>query len=73
VARAALRGVPQEEERDAALAEARRRAGAGLPADRLARRRELGRIAGALSRLGFPSDAVAHALRAIGSDEPVET
>ncbi len=68
VARAALRGVPQEEERAAALEEARRRAAGGLPADRVARRRELGRIAGALSRLGYPSDAVAHAVRAIGAD-----
>lgn len=61
--------VSMEEERDAALREARRRLGAtALPADWPSRRRQLARIAGALTRLGFPSDAVAHALAALGDD-----
>jgi regulatory protein len=69
VARAAVGCVPAEEERDAAVREARRRVPAGgLSDERIARRRELGRIAGALSRLGFPSDAIAHALAAVGAD-----
>lgn len=68
VARAAAAVVPVEEERDAAVREARRRLPAsGLSDDWAVRRRQLARIAGALSRLGFPSDAVAHALAALGS------
>lgn len=66
VARAAAGEVPVEEERDAAVREAqRRRPAAGLPDDHTARRRELARIGGALSRQGFPSDAVAYALRTL--------
>jgi len=72
VARAAAGVVPVEEERDAAVREARRRLPAtGLSDDRAARRRELGRIAGALARLGFPSDAIAHALGELGTDSDV--
>jgi regulatory protein len=70
VARAVVGRVPAEEEREAAVNEARRRVpAAGLSVDRVARRRELGRIAGALNRLGFPSAAIAHALAMLGSVE----
>jgi len=68
LARQAAGTVPADEERAAAVREARRRvAQRPLPDDRTARRREIARIAGALSRRGFPSDAVAHALRVVGA------
>lgn len=65
---AAVRDVSGEEERESALREARRRAARGLSDDPAERRRELGRIGGALSRLGFGGAVVAHALAAIGTD-----
>jgi regulatory protein len=68
VARTAVGAVSVEEGRTAALNEARRRVRGELPCDWQARRRELGRIAGALNRLGFSADAVAFALGAIGAD-----
>ncbi len=68
VAHAAMSGVSADEQRDSALREARRRLRAGLPDDRAERRRALGRVAGALSRLGFSGDVVAYALRTAGAD-----
>lgn len=59
----ALADVTPDEQCSACLAEAQRRLRTGLPADPADRRRTMARIAGALTRLGFPSDAVAHALR----------
>ncbi len=70
VARAAVGAVPAEEERDAALGEARRRLPTGgLSTDWPTRRREVGRIAGALQRLGFPADAITHALHQLGAPD----
>jgi regulatory protein len=68
VARDAVSVVSVEEEREAATAEARRRLRGGLSADWEQRRRELSRLAGALSRRGFSGDAVAHALSALGDE-----
>lgn len=68
VARAATGRITVEEERASAAAEARRRAPRGLPQDWTQRRREVGRIAGALQRLGFRHDAVAHALASLGAE-----
>jgi regulatory protein len=61
--RDALADVTPDDQRAAALAEAHRRLRPGLPTDPTERRRALTRVAAALSRQGFPSDAVAHALR----------
>lgn len=66
--RDALEAVSPEEQRAAAVAEARRRLRGELPSDRAERQRSLARIAGALSRLGFPGDVVVHALRHVGAD-----
>ncbi|HXA27438.1 MAG TPA: regulatory protein RecX [Candidatus Angelobacter sp.] len=70
VVRSAVAGVSPEEQRESAVREARRRLRGGLPEDRVERRRVLGRIAGALSRLGFSGDAIAHALAQAGADAP---
>jgi regulatory protein len=70
VVRAAVDDVSAEEGRAAALSEARRRLRGDLPTDWQSRRRELGRIAGALDRLGFSSDAIGSALAAISADAP---
>jgi regulatory protein len=67
VARAAVGAISVEEERESAVREARRRLRGELPAEWAARRRALGRIGGALSRLGFTADAVSHALAALGA------
>ena len=68
VARAAVGAISAEDERDAAVREARRRLRGELPAEWAARRRELMRVGGALSRLGFGGDAVAHALGVLGGE-----
>ncbi len=68
----ALSDVTPDEQRAAALAEAHRRLRPGLPADPTERRRTLARVAAALTRAGFPSDAVAHALRTCGTAEADE-
>jgi len=65
----ALASVSPEEQREAALHEARRRLRGDLPADPAERRRLLGRVGAALSRQGFSGDVVAHALRAAASDD----
>jgi regulatory protein len=68
VVREAVAGVSPEEQRESALREARRRLSRGLPPDPAERRRALGRVGGALSRLGFSYDVVAHALAVAGAD-----
>jgi len=66
--RSAMSAVSPDEQRESAVREAQRRLRDGIPADRAERRRVLGRVGGALSRLGFPGDVVAHALARAGSD-----
>jgi regulatory protein len=68
VVRSAVSAVSHDEQRESAVCEARRRLRDGLPADRAERRRVLGRVGGALSRLGFPGDVVAYALAHAGDD-----
>src|SRR5258706_10048259 len=51
--RSAVADVSPDEQRESAVREARRRLRDGLPDDRAERRRLLGRVGGALSRLGF--------------------
>jgi SOS response regulatory protein OraA/RecX len=71
VARTATAGIPFEEQRAAALSEARRRLhGHTLPDAWPDRRRHLSRIAAALSRLGFPADAITHALATLAAESP---
>jgi len=67
--RAALSGISPDDQRAAALAEARRRLPTRLPDDPTERRRTLTRVAAALSRAGFPADAVSHALRHAASED----
>jgi len=66
----ALSDVTPDEQRAAAVAEAHRRLRGALPADAAERRRTLARVGSALTRQGFPSDAVAHALRSLATDPP---
>ena len=68
--RDALAAVTPDDQRAAAAAEAHRRLRPGLPTDPTDRRRTLARVAAALTRQGFPSDAVAHALRTVSIDPP---
>ena len=66
--RSAVGEVSPEEQRESAVSEARRRLRDGLPDDRAERRRLLGRVGGALSRLGFTGDVVAYALARAGNE-----
>jgi regulatory protein len=69
VVRSAMAVVSPDDQRESAVREARRRLRDGLPTDRTERRRALGRVGGALSRLGFPGDVVAYALARAGVDD----
>jgi regulatory protein len=66
--RSAMAAVSPDEQRESAVREAQRRLRGGLPADPAERRRVLGRVGGALSRLGFPGGVVAHALARARAD-----
>jgi regulatory protein len=68
VVTAALDSVTPDEQLESAIREVRRRLRDGLPDNPAERRRLLGRIGGALSRLGFRGDVIARALHAAGAD-----
>jgi regulatory protein len=68
VVRTAVAAVSPDEQRESAVREARRRLRDGLPDDPAERRRALGRVGGALSRLGFTGDVVRHALARVGAE-----
>jgi regulatory protein len=64
VVTAALDSVSPDEQRESAVREALRRLPNGLPANPADRRRQLTKVGAALSRLGFQTDLIAHALHA---------